>query len=132
VDSKASPPSLKGRAGSPHYTTSGPPLWARSTGPNCQCAISHTIEARAGRAGGLPGPLLARAPAAPVRSGALCAARRCSWQYVWFALEAPFRVQHLLPSSSGKLHHMGRAVAFQELEVISLVPVETAAGRRSR
>jgi hypothetical protein len=49
----------------------------------------------------LPGPLLARAPAAPVRSGALCAARGCFWQYVWFAakfaLEAPFRVQHLLP-----------------------------------
>jgi hypothetical protein len=61
-------------------------------------------EARAGRAGGLPGPRLARAPTAPVRSGALCAARRCFWQNVWFALEAPFRVQHLLPCSSGKLH----------------------------
>jgi hypothetical protein len=64
-------------------------------------------KARAGRAGGLPGPLLARAPAAPVSSGALCAARRCFWQYVWCALDAPFRVQHLLPCSSGKLHRTG-------------------------
>jgi hypothetical protein len=47
-----------------------------------------------------------RAPAAPVPSGALCAARWGFWQYVWFALpvEAPFRVQHLPPCSSGKLH----------------------------
>jgi hypothetical protein len=73
----------------------------------CEAPAEASREARAGRAGGLPGPLLARAPAAPVRSGALCAARRCFWQYdayVWFALEAPFRVQHLLPCSSGKLH----------------------------
>jgi hypothetical protein len=70
----------------------------------CEAPAEASQKARASRAGGLPGPLLPWAPAAPARSGALCAARWGSWQYVWFALEAPFRVQHMLPCSSGKLH----------------------------
>jgi hypothetical protein len=79
----------------------------------CEAPAKGSAKRRAGRAGGLPGPLLAPSPGPggrrPRRAAGpceLCAARRGFWQYVWFdlrsrsAVSSPIHFQYRVPCPS--------------------------------